>query len=108
MNISRTVLILMASWLLPLGVFAADQVDSQMHSDVSQKVQRDHEQDLKAGKIGSHSGRSPASAQTAAAMTSPAAGGTSGTIAHPAQVQQLQKKAATPPPKVTKPVTLSH
>ena len=101
MNISRTLLILMTAGLLPLAAFAADAVDSQMHTDVAQKVQADHEQDLKAGKIGSHSGRTPASAS----VNSPAAGGTSGTIAHPAQVQQLQKKAATPPPKVSKPVT---
>lgn len=103
MNISRTLLILMTAWLIPVGVFAADQVDSQMHNEVSQKVQNDHEQDLKSGKIGAHSNRNPASAQ--GSINSAATGGTSGTIAHPAQVQQLQKKAATPPPKVTKPVT---
>lgn len=112
MNLFRIITsVAFATSLFHAGPCLADSLDSQMHTEVTQKVQTDHEQDLKAGKIKQRSSREPASAQAPSnAAISTAAGGTSGTLAHPTQVQQLQKKASTTPPppaKTTKPAANS-
>lgn len=89
--------------LTPAFAFAADPMDSEFHSQVSNKVQQDHAADMKAGAI-SHGGHSSQGGTGPAAVStvSAAAGGTSGTLTHPTQVKEAQKKKATPPP-VTKP-----
>jgi hypothetical protein len=84
--------------LAPCPLFAADPLDSQIHSDVSEKVRSDHEQDVKSGKFASHSGRGPTSAQSVAG-TSTVAGPPA--AAHPTQVQELQKKKSTKPTTTT-------
>jgi hypothetical protein len=104
MKLSRRISILTlsvlatASMLSPCLGLCEDQLDSQMHSAVSKKVQQDHEADVSSGKLNSKGGRQPASVQnegSATLISAPAA------AAHPTQVQQLQKKKAAPAAPVT-------
>jgi hypothetical protein len=87
----------------PLLALGADSMDSDFHSQVTQKVQHDHAADMKSGAV--HGRRSharpisaPGTTSAASTTTSVASGGTSGTLAHPAQVQQAQHKKHAPPP----------
>jgi hypothetical protein len=86
---------------------AEDAVDSQMHNAVSNKVQQDHQADMKAGavtakksgsnsKTSSNAGSSNASAGKATTAAAPAQ--------HPMQINDLKKKKAAPP----KPSTGHH
>lgn len=98
-----SILMFAAMSLAPSWALSADPTDSEYHSQVTTKVQQDHAADVKSGKIAktrnhqtsNSSGQGVNPAQTS---TTAATGGTSGTIAHPTQVQDAKKKKATPPP----------
>jgi hypothetical protein len=80
------------------AAYAEDEVDSRLHSAVTNKIQQDHQADMKSGLVGGGA-RSPASVSgTSAAVTH-------ATAAQPAQVQSLQKKKSTPPPPPKAPPT---
>jgi hypothetical protein len=85
-------LILIVALLVPLSAHALE-ADSDMHSRVTNKVQSDHQADLKTGRVK----RAPA-ATTAAPVHRQAP--TAMTAApHPVQVQELKLKKAAPAKK---------
>jgi hypothetical protein len=104
MKLSRRLMtpLILIAWLMPCRPVAADPLDSQIHSEVSQKVQRDHAQEVKSGKFRSHSGRSPAYAQAQATASTSSLVAPVG-AAHPVQVKQMQTKQSAPAPVKTTP-----
>ena len=90
--------ILIVATLVPLSAHALDSVDSEMHSRVIQRVQSDHQADMKSGKVR----RAPANLRNNA----PSAIHTDAVAAkHPTQVQQMKILKAAPVVKAKTPVT---
>jgi hypothetical protein len=81
---------------VPLAAYALDNFDAELRSRVTDKVQRDHAADMKAGRIAhsmaNHGSASSASGPTTVAAAAPLA-------VHPNQVQDLKRrKKKIPPP----------
>jgi hypothetical protein len=97
MKVTRILTVLVLSVLTLSSAYAADSLDAQLHSMVTDKVQQDHAADVKAGKVGHRSSHTnTSSGSTAAAATSSSTSAT-----HPNQVQDLKRKKRkkTPPPE---------
>jgi hypothetical protein len=89
--------VLIAAGLVAPYTVRADDRDAEMHSAVQQRVQQDHQSDMKAGKVAHPAAKAAASSSSSTSTSAPAAS-SHAAAPHPTQVQELKLKKKAPPP----------